>query len=213
VRVVVVPMNHAGSVRSYACVDARVRDARGLLRTAGARGDDRLNNRIPMARPRHHARSRYSDDDCHQCSKRGGTGRLAQRDLRRVARSIRSDWRASSTPRSWADSPGMRRANQPISSSPAVRVLSGISGSRMSRVRSPMSLVRLLSSSTRNPPRTVCSADAVLECATPPPCPACSAVPVDRIPRPTQLRSVHFSFVKSNSLQLAKLARLARSAG
>ena len=57
--------------------------------------------------------------------------------------------RASSTPRAWGASPGIRRASHPMSSSPADRALSGMAGSWSRHEMSLMSRVRAPSSATR----------------------------------------------------------------
>jgi hypothetical protein len=70
------------------------------------------------------------------------------RTLRRAAFIMRSDSRASATPRACAHSPGIRRANHPIKVRPAVRVLSGINGSRIRTEISLINFARSLSSAT-----------------------------------------------------------------
>jgi hypothetical protein len=81
----------------------------------------------------------------------------------RAARIRRSDCRASATPIACGASPGMRRASQPINVRPAVRVVSGICGSRISRVMSPINRARSPSLGTfgsvqKDPSRVECDA-------------------------------------------------------
>ncbi len=117
----------------------------------GRRARRRRRRRHDGDRPPHSHR-RSARDDRDEDSDRCDPPCAVQRVFARAVFMRRSDSRASGIPIACAHSPGKRRASQPMSVSPAVRVVSGIVGSRMTRESSSINRARSVSSPTRCPP-------------------------------------------------------------